>query len=138
MRLFTHRRPPADHRGTPEQQRGASTGTGPAGGPTDRTRRRIPHARQDNIAHVRQDNGELVEDVVTSAVVESTAIAEAGGVPDLDGVSDTGGVPDLDGVPAESGDRILWIAPLPKDGDVPVEPTGQVGRMDPARRPDER
>jgi hypothetical protein len=121
MRLFTHRR-------TPEDDSAVSDGPGRSAGAPEPGRRHIAHVRQD----ILQGNGELVEDVVTSAVVESTAIAEAGGVLDADAV------PEVDGAPEEGGDRILWIAPLPKDDEAPVEPTGQVGRVDPDRDPDER
>ena len=110
MRPFTHRHPASDTatRSGPS----VPSRTGPGRPPTH------------GIAHVRQDNGELAEDVVQLAVVESTAIEEAGGVTD----------PVVD--PGEDVDRILWIAPLPKEGDVPIEPTGQVGRADPGDRPD--
>jgi hypothetical protein len=118
MRLFTHR-----HRATDERDRTRAAGrnTGGPGGPGTPTER--PPAR--GVAHVRQDNGELVEDVVQTAVVQSTAIGEAGGLPDVEPVDEG------------SGDRILWIAPLPKDGEVPVEPTGQARRMDPDDGPDD-
>jgi len=49
---------------------------------------------------VTQENGELTEDAVEAAVVDSTAVAEDGGVGSVE-VSDN--------------DRIVWVAPIPED-----------------------
>lgn len=52
------------------------------------------------LGHVTQDNGELTEDVVDAAVVDSTAVAEDGGVRSVD---------------VDDRDRLVWVAPLPDE-----------------------
>jgi len=52
------------------------------------------------LGHVTQQNGELTEDTVEAAVVESTAVAEDGGVRSVE---------------VDDHDRIVWVAPLPED-----------------------
>ena len=54
------------------------------------------------VAHLQQDNGELTEDVVQAAVVDSTAIDEDGGVPTVD---------------VDEEDRLVGTTPVPEDVD---------------------
>lgn len=69
------------------------------------------------LGHVTQDNGELTEDVVDAAVVDSTAVAEDGGVRSVD---------------VDDRDRLVWVAPLPDEvGPVVVVTTrAEVGLSD--------
>ncbi len=116
MRLFTHQR----RAGSESPDTADAPDPNPRPDDDDRSSTRPSSADRSSraVAHLRQDNGELAEDVVQTAVVDSTAIEEVGGVADVE----LGG---------DDGDRILWVAPIPKEGDVPVEPTGRARRLDP-------
>jgi hypothetical protein len=62
-----------------------------------------PHESDDIVlvlGHVTQQNGELTEDAVEAAVVDSTAVAEDGGVRSVE---------------VDDDHRIVWVAPLPDD-----------------------
>jgi hypothetical protein len=73
-------------------------GDGPSGAGSDE--HDGPEATVRVLGHVTQENGELTEDAVEVAVIESTAVAEDGGVRSVE---------------VDDDDRIVWVAPLPDD-----------------------